>query len=159
MKIALFMPAFLLAVIVLAVACGNQRKATQEAGGAAQEAETVVIDSDVRQRIDISAALLETLPADTIDLGRLTEGEMARRELELYNAGDEPFVLARVSSSCGCTKISYTSTPIKPGESGRFLFTFDSSGQRGQVFKTMSLQTSLSSTLRQLVVKAEVTTP
>lgn len=44
----------------------------------------------------------------------------------LTNKGNKPLVISHVSSSCGCTAVKWTQTPIEPGKSGSVTTTFDS---------------------------------
>jgi len=41
------------------------------------------------------------------------------------NAGKEPLTIALVQPSCGCTSPKYTKEPIKPGEKGEVVLTYD----------------------------------
>lgn len=43
----------------------------------------------------------------------------------LTNKGNKPLVISHVSSSCGCTAVKWTQTPIEPGKSGTVTTTFD----------------------------------
>lgn len=43
----------------------------------------------------------------------------------LTNKGNKPLVISHVSSSCGCTAVKWTQTPIQPGKSGNVTATFD----------------------------------
>lgn len=43
----------------------------------------------------------------------------------LTNKGNKPLVISHVSSSCGCTAVKWTQTPIEPGKSGSVTTTFD----------------------------------
>lgn len=43
----------------------------------------------------------------------------------LTNKGNQPLVISHVSSSCGCTTVKWTQTPIEPGKSGSVTTTFD----------------------------------
>ncbi len=43
----------------------------------------------------------------------------------ITNAGKEPVTITLVQTSCGCTSPKYTKEPIKPGEKGEVVLTYD----------------------------------
>lgn len=43
----------------------------------------------------------------------------------ITNAGKEPIIITQVQTSCGCTSPKYTKEPIKPGEKGEVVLTYD----------------------------------
>lgn len=45
----------------------------------------------------------------------------------LTNKGNKPLVISHVSTSCGCTAVKWTQTPIAAGKSGNVTATFDAS--------------------------------
>ena len=44
---------------------------------------------------------------------------------KITNTGDKPLVISNVTTSCGCTAVDWTKTPIAPGASGTVSSTFD----------------------------------
>jgi len=56
---------------------------------------------------------------NTIDYGVVVKGEDdGLRTFVFTNTGDEPLVITRVNSSCGCTVPKKPEEPIMPGEKG-----------------------------------------
>jgi hypothetical protein len=49
----------------------------------------------------------------------------ASATFNLTNAGKEPITITQVQTSCGCTSPKYTKEPIKPGEKGEVVLTYD----------------------------------
>jgi hypothetical protein len=43
----------------------------------------------------------------------------------ITNAGKDPVTITQVQPSCGCTSPKYTKEPIKPGEKGEVVLTYD----------------------------------
>jgi hypothetical protein len=43
----------------------------------------------------------------------------------MTNAGKDPVTITQVSTSCGCTAPKYTKEPIKPGEKGEVVLTYN----------------------------------
>lgn len=62
------------------------------------------------------------------DFGKISEGEIKSCEFEVKNAGDKELIISNTFSSCGCTKVSISSTRILPQESAKLKVSFDSKG-------------------------------
>ena len=43
----------------------------------------------------------------------------------ITNTGDKPLVLSNITTSCACTDVNWTKTPIAPGAKGDISVTFD----------------------------------
>lgn len=64
------------------------------------------------------------------DYGKIRYGETVTEELPVTNTGDEPLIIERVQSACGCTKVSKASTEIPPGGTSKITVTFETAGLR-----------------------------
>ncbi len=77
----------------------------------------------------------------------LSEDDAPREFKFAYtNNTDEPVVITRVGTSCGCTTVDYPRRPIEAGEKGEIAVTFDPRGMAGRMERTVWLYTSASST-------------
>ncbi len=66
------------------------------------------------------------------DFGEINEVDGAvSHKFAFVNGGDKPFVIEKISVSCGCTKPKYSQKPILPGEKGEITITFNPSGRPG----------------------------
>mgnify|MGYP001510636672 CR=1 FL=1 len=92
----------------------------------------------------------------TLRFGRLHSGETARLEAGFCNRGGEPLVVVRSESSCGCTSLEYDAQPIMPGDTLRVAVRFDTSGQRGWLFKVLRVYFSGGERPLRLYVEADV---
>ncbi len=61
-----------------------------------------------------------------VDFGVVKKGEKRTHAFEFVNKGTADIVIALVSA-CDCTSVEYSREPVKPGEKGVLLVTFDSS--------------------------------
>lgn len=95
-------------------------------------------------------------PSDTIDLGRMHEGEVVSQAFTLRNGFDDPLLILSARTSCGCTSIEIPRAPIAPGEEAPFSFSFDSRGQRGLQLKSITLALSNDPRELRLVITGEV---
>ncbi|MFA5817030.1 MAG: DUF1573 domain-containing protein [Bacteroidales bacterium] len=60
------------------------------------------------------------------DFGKnVTQLKPASATFTLTNAGKDPVTITMVQPSCGCTSPKYTKEPIKPGEKGEVVLTYD----------------------------------
>ncbi len=106
--------------------------------------------------IAVSDRLLRTDVSDTLRFGRLHSGETARLEAGFWNCGEEPLVVVKTESSCGCTRLEYENQPIMPGDTLRIAVRFDTSGQRGWLFKVLRVYFAGGERPLRLYVEADV---
>lgn len=55
--------------------------------------------------------------------------------LRLVNTGNEPLIIVKVQTGCGCTAIDYPEAPIQPGDTAAVTLTYNPSGRPGQFSK------------------------
>ena len=73
------------------------------------------------------------------DFGEVAQGDKVPHTFKFRNDGDEPLLIDRVKSSCGCTAALVSAKTLAPGESGEVKTNFDTTRFRGAVTKTISL--------------------
>jgi hypothetical protein len=88
------------------------------------------------------AAAKIVVDSATHQFGEIFEGVRVEHAFRFKNAGDEPLLVDRVRSSCGCTAALLSETVIPPGGFGEVSTTFDSSRFRGKISKSVSLYTN-----------------
>lgn len=71
------------------------------------------------------------------NFGAITTGDVAEHDYMFINDGTETLVILSVQASCGCTASSPSDDTIAPGETGLIHVTFNSSGKRGHIRKTV----------------------
>ncbi|WP_166384561.1 MULTISPECIES: DUF1573 domain-containing protein [unclassified Polaribacter] len=62
---------------------------------------------------------------ETINYGKIEKGSDRERVFVFSNIGDEPIVISRIQSSCGCTIPKKPEAPIMPGEKGEIKVSYD----------------------------------
>jgi len=73
------------------------------------------------------------------------------------NVGDEPLVLEKVKSTCGCTTSNYTKDQVLPNAKGFVEIAFDPANQSGEFLKTITVITNEKSLVAsRLEIKGEV---
>lgn len=58
------------------------------------------------------------------------------------NRSDEPVVILRAETTCGCAKPRYTKEPVMPGQSGSISVTFYPKGHPGALNRSVFVHTS-----------------
>ena len=89
------------------------------------------------------------------DFGKtLMQGKPGSATFNLTNMGKEPVTITLVQPSCGCTSPKYTKEPIKPGEKGEVVLTYNAAVSG---FFSKSAQVKLADGQKyQLTIKGEV---
>ena len=94
--------------------------------------------------------------SDTLRFGRLHSGETARLEAGFGFRVREPRVVVWCEASCGFTSLDNDAQPIMPGDTLRVAVRFDTSGQRGWLFKVLRVYFSGGERPLRLYVEADV---
>lgn len=87
--------------------------------------------------VPASAAPQLLVAEPKFDFGEVLQGDKVLHVFELVNQGDEPLLIDRVKSSCGCTAALVTEQNLPPGGKGELQANFDSARFRGEVSKTI----------------------
>ncbi|MCF8336141.1 MAG: DUF1573 domain-containing protein [Bacteroidales bacterium] len=90
------------------------------------------------------------------DFGNIRQGEKVSYSFQYENTGDSPLVIEEAFASCGCTVPEYDKEPILPGEKGNIEVIFDSSGRRGNQYKSVIIKTNAPESKNRLTIKANV---
>lgn len=91
------------------------------------------------------------------DFGAVNQGERVQHAFEFVNAGQDPLLIDRVRSSCGCTAVLVSDKNLAPGAKGQIKTNFDSTRFRGSVSKTIYLYSNdPAKPVVQLKIKGEV---
>jgi len=93
---------------------------------------------------EMTAEKLDNSPklaiADRVyDFGKVMEGEMVDVEFQLTNNGKEKLNFRKVKSNCSCVTYELKSQDLKKGKSQVLKLKFDTSGRRGNQYKTVTI--------------------
>ena len=92
------------------------------------------------------------------DFGTIQEGETVQTTFNFTNTGKVDLLIVDARGSCGCTVPKYPkNTPIKPGETGEILVSFDSNNKPNMQQKTVTISANTQSGRETLRIKAMVT--
>ncbi|MCP4160773.1 MAG: DUF1573 domain-containing protein [Deltaproteobacteria bacterium] len=96
---------------------------------------------------------------DLHDFGRIIQGEIVSYSFKFKNTGKSDLVIATVSASCGCTVPKYPKTPLKPGEQGSIVVSFNSQGRKGFQHKKLAVISNTQPNHKIIEIKAMVYIP
>jgi hypothetical protein len=83
--------------------------------------------------------------SQVIDYGEIERGSDGIRIFEFVNSGNQPLVISKVYSSCGCTIPKKPEAPIAPGEKGEIQVKYDTN-RVGPIRKTITVNSNAEST-------------
>ena len=118
----------ILLVTAFAIGCG-QNDSTKPAAGngpASQEGDSTQFTTLEWQQ-------------QTIDFGKITEGQKLEVAYHFKNTGTKPLIISKVVPGCGCTVAETPKEPIAPGKEGIIKASFDSEGRVGTQHKSISV--------------------
>jgi hypothetical protein len=75
----------------------------------------------------------------THDFGKIQEGDKVTYKFNFANTGKSPLIIADAVASCGCTIPTWPKAPIKPGDGGQIVVTFNSVGRKGLQDKMVTI--------------------
>lgn len=108
------------------------------------------------QSVKYSEEALEQGLRDTLDFGKMRQGEIIAKKLEVKNEGQRPMVLLRHVTTCGCVSVLYDRKPVAPGESAVIEFELDSKSLQGWQMKLMEFYFADKGTPMKIYIEAEV---
>lgn len=108
------------------------------------------------QKIILSDSIARLGGADTIRFGRMHEGEIAEKPLQLVNGSSTPIVIRQVERTCGCTTLEHENQPLMPGEKRQMMLRFDARGEWGWQLKLLRLYLNASPEPLRLYVEADI---
>ena len=94
---------------------------------------------------------------ETHDFGKIKEGDKVTYDFKFTNNGKSPLIITDSYASCGCTKPTWPSAPIKPGDSGMIHVVFSSQGKRGLQDKQITITANTSPAQNMVHLIGEVT--
>lgn len=65
---------------------------------------------------------------DSLSLGEVEEGQIARAQFSVMNRGDAPLTIREIRTSCGCTEAVSRTNEIAPGQKAEVDVTYNSTG-------------------------------
>lgn len=73
------------------------------------------------------------------------------------NTGDGPLVIHQAIASCGCTVPQYPKEPIKPGETGQIIVTYNGAGKfPGHFKKSITIRTNGKNEITRLYIEGDM---
>ncbi len=74
------------------------------------------------------AADVATFSSETINLGKIKQGNPTTAKFIVTNIGAEPLIIEQANPTCGCTISDYTKSPIDKNKTGYISATYNAAG-------------------------------
>ncbi|RZK48453.1 MAG: DUF1573 domain-containing protein [Pedobacter sp.] len=87
------------------------------------------------------------------NFGKIAIGKPVVHTFSFTNVGDEPIIISKVETTCGCTVPEFTSTPVKKGETGTIKVTLTPSGPALPFVKTITVTSNARTPNKVLIIK------
>ncbi|GGZ82230.1 DUF1573 domain-containing protein [Algibacter mikhailovii] len=117
---------------------------------------TILFIALISLSIDAQAKI--EFKSETIDYGTVEKGSNGVRVFEFTNTGDEPLIISKVSSSCGCTIPKKPKDPILPGKTGEIEVKYDTN-RVNPIRKTITVISNADTPTVALKIKGLVVDP
>lgn len=93
----------------------------------------------------------------TIDFGAFDESNgPVSAVFRGVNTGDAPLVVLDARANCGCTRPTYSTNPVAPGDTLRINVTYDPEGRPGRFSKNVFIDTNTPEKRNKLLIKGVV---
>lgn len=90
---------------------------------------------------------------ETFDFGSIPLNKPATVEFKFTNIGDQPLIISKVESTCGCTVPEYTQTPVKKGATGIIKVTYNPGATPLPFVKAITITSNAKTTTKVLYIK------
>jgi Protein of unknown function (DUF1573) len=84
------------------------------------------------------------------------EGRIIKMEYSFENTGNEPLIISEIITTCGCTVADFPHYPVKQGEWGTILLTFDTTGKYDRQDRVVEVISNASNSPQNLRFKGVV---
>ncbi len=88
--------------------------------------------------------------------GKVKEGSIVKHHFVFYNNGNNQLLITNVTTTCGCTAISWPRHPIRSFEKGEIVVEFDTHGKQGLQNKVITVYSNTPNYQTFLKIKAVV---
>jgi hypothetical protein len=90
------------------------------------------------------------------NFGFVKQGKVVKIEYYFENTGKAPLLISNIETTCGCTVADFPHYPIKPGDSGTILLTFNTKEKYDRQDRTVQVISNASNSPTKLRFKGVV---
>lgn len=113
---------------------------------------TVLFAQDAQKKKADDVAKFKT---ETIDLGKLQQGNPTTATFSVVNIGSEPLIIEQANPTCGCTISNYTKEPISSNKAGEIKATYNAANI-GAFEKHLTVKFAGVDEIKSITIKGEV---
>ena len=111
--------------------------------------------NDKQLAMNTSSSGVFTFENEVIDYGTINQNTDGNRVFKFKNTGNQPIIISKIKSSCGCTVASKPSKPIMPGETSEINIKYDTK-RIGAFSKTITITSNANQPIKQLKIKGKI---
>ncbi len=93
--------------------------------------------------------------SNNVALGLLSKGIVSEKKIQFQNTGDQPLLISKIKTSCGCTASNWPKEPILPGKSNYITIRYNTS-KVGKFRKSLTVVSNAKTSNVILYVSGEV---
>ena len=97
-----------------------------------------------------------TVQNEIHNFGTLDAGEIVNYSFKITNGGSGALIIDSVIYSCECLSVNWPEKAIVKGESAFVQVTYDSSGEWGNMYKTLEIYSNASEKKKNIYIAAKV---
>jgi len=90
------------------------------------------------------------------NFGFVKQGDVVKIEYAFKNTGSEPLIISKIEVTCGCTVADFPHYPLKAGEEGIILITFDTKEKYDRQDRTVEVISNASNSPTKLRFKGVI---
>lgn len=113
-------------------------------------ATTATADAQKKKAADVAK-----FKTETIDLGKLQQGNPTTATFSVVNIGSEPLIIEQANPTCGCTISNYTKEPIAANKAGEIKATYNAANI-GAFEKHLTVKFAGVDEIKSITIKGEV---
>ncbi len=113
---------------------------------------TVLFAQDAQKK---KASDVAKFKSETIDLGKIQQGNPTTATFSVTNIGAEPLIIEQANPTCGCTISDYTKEPIANGKAGSIKATYNAANV-GAFEKHLTVKFAGVDEVKSITIKGEV---
>ena len=149
-------------LLTLLISCGSEPAAapgseTEELGPNASIIRSPV-DGNRPLPDSVQAARMTFAGGNEYRFGEVEQGTVVTHEFAFVNTGNQPLLITKARSTCGCTVPEYPEAPIPPGEGGVISVAFDTKNKYGRQRKPVTITANTYPATTVIYVDGEVLT-
>ena len=96
---------------------------------------------------------------ETFDFGKIPMGNPVQHVFTFTNIGQQPIIISKIETTCGCAVPEYTQEPVVPNAQGVVKITFNPTAGPAPFNKAITINSNARTPVKMLIIKGETINP